>query len=84
MPTKLKVTMDLKSFIENFATQFDDTDLSEFKGNTKFRELDEWSSLIALSIISMVDEEYDVTLKGDDMRAASTIEELYEIVKNKI
>ena len=46
-------------------------------------ELDEWSSLIALSIIAMVDEEYDVTLKGDDMRQAETIEELFNIVKGK-
>ena len=76
--------MELKDFIENFAAQFDDTDASEFKGETKFRELEEWSSLIALSIIAMVDEEYDVTLKGDDMRAANTIEELYQIVKGKL
>ena len=76
--------MELKDFIENFAAQFDDTDASEFKGETKFRELNEWSSLIALSVIAMVDEEYDVTLKGDDMRAANTIEELYQIVKGKL
>lgn len=76
--------MLLKDFIENFAAQFDDTDASEFKGETKFRELDEWSSLIALSVIAMVDEEYEVTLKGDDMRAANTIEELYQIVKGKL
>ena len=76
--------MELKVFIENFANQFDDTDASEFKGETKFRELDEWSSLIALSVIAMVDEEYDVTLKGDDMRAANTIEELFQIVKGKL
>ncbi len=76
--------MEIKEFIENFASQFDDTPMEEFKGETKFRELDEWSSLIALSVIAMVDEEYDVTLKGDDMKAANTIEELYEIVKSKL
>jgi len=74
--------MEIKEFIENFAAQFDDTDASEFKAETKFRELDEWSSLIALSIIAMVDEEYDVTLKGDEMRQAETIEELFNIVKS--
>jgi acyl carrier protein len=76
--------MEIKEFIENFASQFDDTPIEEFKGETLFRDLDEWSSLIALSIIAMVDEEYDVTLKGDDMKAANTIEELYEIVKSKL
>jgi acyl carrier protein len=76
--------MELKDFIENFAAQFDDTDASEIKEDTVFKELDEWSSLIALSVIAMVDEEYDVTLKGDDMRTANTIEELYQIVKGKL
>ena len=75
--------MELKDFIENFANQFDDTDASEFKGETVFKELDEWSSLIALSVIAMVDEEYDVTIKGDDIRNSSTIEDLYNIVKSR-
>lgn len=75
--------MELKEFIENFANQFDDTDASEFKAETKFRELEEWSSLIALSIIAMVDEEYDITIKGDDIRNSNTIEELFNIVKSK-
>ena len=74
----------LEEFVALFAEQFDETDASEFAPETAFRELDEWSSLIALSIIAMVDEEYDVTLKGDDMRAANTIEELYQIVKGKL
>ena len=75
--------MELKDFIENFANQFDDTDASEFKSETVFKELDEWSSLIALSVIAMVDEEYDVTIKGDDIRNSNTIEDLFNAVKAK-
>lgn len=75
--------MDIKSFIENFADQFEDTDASALTPETRFRELNEWSSLIALSIIAMVDEEYEVTLKGDDMRNATTIEDLFNTVKAK-
>ena len=70
-------------FIQNFAEQFDETDASEFKAETVFHDLDEWSSLIALSIIAMIDEEYDVTFKGDEMRSAVTIEDLFNIVKAK-
>lgn len=76
--------MELKDFIQNVADQFDETDASEFKAETVFRDLDEYSSLIALSIIAMVDEEYDVTLKGDDMKAAVTIEDLFNTVKSKM
>ena len=75
--------MDLKEFIKNFSDQFDDTDSSEITAETNFHNLDEWSSLIALSIIAMVDEEYDVTLKGDDIKNAQTVEDLYNIVKAK-
>ena len=75
--------MELKDFIENFAAQFDETDASVFTPETKFRELEEYSSLIALSIIAMVDEEYDVTLKGNDIRSSETIEDLFNIVKSK-
>lgn len=76
--------MELNEFIAHFAEQFDDTEASVFTPETKFRELEEWSSIIGLSVIAMVDEEYDVALKGADMKAANTIGELYEIVKNKL
>ena len=75
--------MEIKDFIENFAAQFDDTDESEFKAETVFKEMDEWSSLIALSVIAMIDEEYDVTIKGDDIRNSNTIEDLYNAVREK-
>lgn len=75
--------MEIKEFVENFANQFDDTDPSEITAGTNFRELDEWSSLIALSVIAMVDEEYDVTLKGDDIKNATTVEDLFNTVKAK-
>lgn len=74
----------LEDFIVNFAEQFDDTDASEITATTIFRNLEEYSSLIALSIIAMVDEEYDVQLKGDDMRSAITVEDLFNIVKSKL
>ena len=50
--------MEIKEFVEKFAEQFDDTPAEQFAPDTKFHELDEWSSIIALSIIAMVDEEY--------------------------
>lgn len=75
--------MELKKFIENFAAQFDDTDASEFKAETVFKELDEWSSLIALSVIAMVDEEYGITIKGDDIRNSKTVDDLFNAVKAK-
>ena len=76
--------MEMKEFLGNFAAQFDDTEESVFTPETRFRELDEWSALIALSVIAMVDEEYDVTLKGDDIKNSETIADIYNAVVAKL
>ena len=73
--------MELNEFVAHFAEQFDDTDASVFTPQTVFHELDEWSSLIGLSIIAMVDEEYGIALKGDDVKSSVTIEDLFNKVK---
>ena len=75
--------MDIKEFISNFAEQFDETDASVFEAETVFKDLDEWSSLIALSVIAMVDEEYDVALKGEDVLNSNTIQDLFNRVISK-
>ncbi|MEQ3237931.1 acyl carrier protein [Bacteroides cellulosilyticus] len=75
--------MELKDFIEHFAEQFDETDGGIFAADTNFKELDEWSSLMVLSVIAMVDEEYDVRIKGEDIRSMVTIGELFALVESR-
>lgn len=75
--------MDINSFIENFADQFDDLDASTLSEATVFKDLEEWSSMMALAVMAMVNEEYDVELKGDDIRKSNTIEDLFNTVKSK-
>lgn len=74
----------LDEFVALFAEQFDETDPSEIDAQTVFHELDEWSSLIGLSVIAMVDEEFDIALKGDDVKNAVTVEDLYNNVIAKL
>lgn len=74
----------LDEFVALFAEQFDETDASEITSTTAFHELDEWSSLIGLSVIAMVDEEFDVALKGDDVKSSVTVEDLYNKVVSKL
>lgn len=70
----------LEEFVSLFAEQFDETDSNEITANTAFHDIDEWSSLIGLSVIAMVYEEFEVALKGDDVRSAVTVEDLYNKV----
>ena len=74
----------LEEFVGLFADQFDETDASEITATTVFHDIEEWSSLIGLSVIAMVDEEFDVALKGDDVKNAVTVEDLYNNVISKL
>lgn len=76
--------MEIKEFIKNFASQFDETDASLITASTEFKNLEEWSSLIALSVIAMADEEYEIALTGTDIRDAHTIEDLFNIAKSRL
>lgn len=75
--------MTLDEFIEAFAAEFDDTPEDQFAPDTEFKALDEWGSLIALSIIAMVDDEMDKRITGADIRASKTIEDLYNTALSK-
>lgn len=75
--------MNLQEFIENFAAEFDETPAEAFATNTEFKTLDEWNSLTALSIISMIDDQYDKTITGADLRGCKTIEDLFNLVVAK-
>ena len=76
--------MEIKEFIEHIAGLFDGAELSEFKPETMFHELDEYTSLIALSIILMIDEEYGVSIDANEMSSSVTIEDLFNTVKSKM
>ena len=76
--------MELNEFIEKFAEQFDDVDVSSLTVDTKFREIEGYTSLVALLIITMIDEEYNVTVTGDDMKRQVTIGDLFNLVASRL
>lgn len=75
--------MDLNKFVALFAEQFDDTPADAFNAGTDYKALDEWGSLVALSVISMVDEEFEKRITGADIKKCTTIEDLYNLVLSK-
>ncbi|MBR1923023.1 MAG: acyl carrier protein [Paludibacteraceae bacterium] len=76
--------MELNEFVAHFAEQFDDTDATVFTPDLAFRELEEWSSFLALAIMAMIKSEYDVAISADEMRNANTIQELYNTVQKHL
>jgi|LSQX01.1.fsa_nt_gb acyl carrier protein len=75
--------MTIEKFIENFAGEFDETPVDVFSASTEFKSLDEWNSLTALSVISMIDDQYDKTITGADLRGSKTIEDLFNLIAAK-
>lgn len=75
--------MEINIFLQNFVSILDDTDTALVTNETIFRNLDEWDSLTALSLIAMVDEEYSLKLTGDDIKTSTTLQDIFDKIKNK-
>lgn len=75
--------MTLDEFVQAFAEEFDETPVEQFSASTEYKSLDEWGSLVALSIISMVDDQLDKRVTGADIRSCKTIEDLYNLALSK-
>jgi acyl carrier protein len=72
--------MDLQKFIADFADQFDDTDASEITAETKFHDLEEWSSLVAMGVIAMAKTQYAKNITGKEIRQCVTVADLYKLI----
>ena len=75
--------MDIKEFIEYFADELDETTIDELSPETNFKSLSEWSSLTALSIIAMVEDNYEKEITGEDLRSSTTLQDLFNLVESK-
>ena len=75
--------MELEEFVKNFAGQFDETDPETITAETVYKDLEEWSSLIAFTVIAMVKMEYDKTVTGTELRHCETVEDLFNLVAAK-
>lgn len=75
--------MHILEFIEQFAFAINKKDFTELTSDTVFWDLDEWSSLTALTVVSMIKEEYGVNLRNADVKGVRTIQELFDVVKER-
>ena len=75
--------MDKNKFIEDFTSIFDEVEVSEVTMATEFKNFEEWSSLAALELLAVIEEEYDVALTHNDIKNAVTVEDIYNIVQNQ-
>ncbi len=73
--------MKLEQFVELIAGEFEETAPELFTPETRFKDLEEWGSLTALSVISVIDDEFEVTVTGADLRKYNTIQDLFVLAQ---
>ena len=74
--------MTIETFIEKFSFAIE-VESGALDANTDFKALDIWDSLNTLSIIAMVDADFNVALTGQDVESSRTISNLWQIVEEK-
>lgn len=74
--------MELNEFIEKFADAVEAEDVTTLNANTSFRDLDEWSSLSFLSVIAMLDEEYEIQIENAQFRELKTIGDIVTYIES--
>ncbi len=71
----------MEKFIEKFAEALERED--EIKMEDEFRTYDEWSSIAYLSVIAMMDEEYDVQIEEAEFKKLRTVQALFDACVKK-
>lgn len=76
--------MEISKFIQDFESCLEETDSGTISADTRFRDLDEWSSMLSLVLIATVNEEYDLKLTGEEIKNSQTIEDIFNKLNSKI
>lgn len=71
--------MTIQDFITKFAEAIEIEDVESLKGETQFRELDEWSSLAVMILIAFFDESFSKQIGEKEIRQAQTINDLFNL-----
>ncbi len=66
----------MEKFLELFAEALERED--ELRMEDEFRNYDEWSSIAYLSVIAMMDEEYDIQMEMADFKKLKTVQSVYD------
>jgi acyl carrier protein len=75
--------MSMNDFINNFAEVIE-VDANQIDKKTLFKNHINWDSIGALTLISMIDEVYQISIRGCDIEKSETIEDLWDIVKERL
>ena len=70
----------MEQFITDVVELFDEKPDFEINENTIFKDLSGWDSLVSLSLIVMVSDNYEKSIDGETIINCITIRDLFEVV----
>lgn len=70
----------LEQFRQKFSEAIEDETILKLEPNVSFKNLGSWDSFSGMSIISMIDEEFGITISSFEMGKINTLEELYDLL----
>ncbi|MDI3318636.1 acyl carrier protein [Pinibacter soli] len=75
--------MELQKFVQDFEAEFEEVTAGSIKPETELESIDEWGSLQALVIISMLDSKYNVNVSGAELYGAKTVNDIFKLIQAK-
>jgi len=76
--------LEINSFIKQLEDTIEDLQPNSIKPEVDFKTLEQWDSLAMLSLLAMLDVEYNVTLTAEELNSCNNVRELYELVQSKM
>lgn len=76
--------IELKKFIQNIASALEDENIIELGVNVKLEDIDGWDSFAIMSVIAMIDEEYNVIISGDEISKIDTLRKLFDLIRSRM
>ncbi len=73
--------VDQEAFLQLMREQFEEQK-ELITPDQPFRDLDEWSSMQALIVITAIDEAYGVTISENQLKRSHTFGDLYNLVQS--
>lgn len=71
--------MSIEEFIPILATMME-ADAADIEPDTEYQELEEWSSVTAMTLIAFAKTQFGKTVTGQAIRHAKTVEELFTLI----
>ncbi len=74
----------IEEFIKHIEAEFEDLEPGTLKPESNFRDAFEWNSINALILIALIKTEYNVSINAEDIQKSKTVNDIFEIVKDKM